>query len=41
MTKPLSIEFPRSLVDVVIVWNMPMHEWLKNRMLNMFYVFDL
>ena len=25
----MSIEFPRSLVDVVVAWNMPMHIWLK------------
>lgn len=29
VTKPLSIELPRSLVDVVIAWNIPMHHWLK------------
>ncbi|KAK7588211.1 hypothetical protein V9T40_005456 [Parthenolecanium corni] len=29
MTKPSSIEFPRSLVEVVIFWNVPMHVWLK------------
>lgn len=29
-THPLSIEFPRSLVKVVICWNIPTHIWLKN-----------
>lgn len=28
--KPFFIELPRSLVQVVIYWNMPMHQWLKN-----------
>lgn len=30
VTKPFFIELPRSLVQVVIYWNMPMHQWLKN-----------
>ncbi|XP_047514774.1 protein-serine O-palmitoleoyltransferase porcupine [Pieris napi] len=30
ITKPLFIELPRSLVQVVIFWNIPMHQWLKN-----------
>ncbi|XP_041974354.1 protein-serine O-palmitoleoyltransferase porcupine [Aricia agestis] len=30
VTKPLFIELPRSLVQVVIFWNIPMHQWLKN-----------
>ncbi|KAL5109104.1 Protein-serine O-palmitoleoyltransferase porcupine [Taenia crassiceps] len=29
VTNPVSIEMPRSLVDVVIHWNFPMHFWLK------------
>lgn len=29
VTRPLHIEAPRSLVQVVIYWNMPMHQWLK------------
>lgn len=29
ITKPLEIEVPRSLVQVVVNWNMPMHNWLK------------
>ncbi|XP_003707913.2 protein-serine O-palmitoleoyltransferase por [Megachile rotundata] len=29
VVKPLKIEFPRSLVDVVVCWNIPMHFWLK------------
>lgn len=29
ITKPMEIEFPRSLVQVVISWNIPMHTWLK------------
>ncbi|KAL3315978.1 hypothetical protein Ciccas_005386 [Cichlidogyrus casuarinus] len=27
---PLTIEFPRSLVQVVVHWNISMHIWLKN-----------
>lgn len=30
ITKPYFIELPRSLVQVVIYWNVPMHHWLKN-----------
>lgn len=30
VTKPFFIELPRSLVQVVIYWNIPMHQWLKN-----------
>ncbi|XP_011497732.1 PREDICTED: protein-cysteine N-palmitoyltransferase porcupine [Ceratosolen solmsi marchali] len=30
ITKPLEIEVPRSLVQVVISWNIPMHNWLKS-----------
>ena len=29
VTQPHNIEVPRSLVDVVVSWNMPMHRWLK------------
>ncbi|XP_014604023.1 PREDICTED: protein-serine O-palmitoleoyltransferase porcupine [Polistes canadensis] len=29
IVKPLEIELPRSLVQVVVYWNMPMHFWLK------------
>uniref|UniRef100_A0A8D8AAM3 Protein-serine O-palmitoleoyltransferase porcupine n=1 Tax=Culex pipiens TaxID=7175 RepID=A0A8D8AAM3_CULPI len=29
VVRPLSIEIPRSLVDVVVVWNIPMHIFLK------------
>ncbi|XP_023951278.1 protein-serine O-palmitoleoyltransferase porcupine [Bicyclus anynana] len=29
VTRPMIIELPRSLVQVVIYWNMPMHQWLK------------
>ncbi|XP_076177852.1 protein-serine O-palmitoleoyltransferase por isoform X2 [Ptiloglossa arizonensis] len=29
IVKPLKVEFPRSLVQVVICWNLPMHFWLK------------
>nr|CAD7430683.1 unnamed protein product [Timema monikensis] len=29
VTSPLSIEAPRSLVEVVIYWNRPMHYWFK------------
>ncbi|XP_062596255.1 protein-serine O-palmitoleoyltransferase porcupine-like [Saccostrea cucullata] len=30
VTRPLYVEFPRSLVEVVTNWNLPMHNWLKN-----------
>lgn len=30
VSKPLQIELPRSLVEVVTNWNIPMHTWLKN-----------
>ena len=30
VTRPWNIELPRSLVEVVINWNIPMHAWLKN-----------
>ncbi|XP_029172550.1 protein-serine O-palmitoleoyltransferase porcupine [Nylanderia fulva] len=29
VVKPLYIEFPHSLVQVVVYWNIPMHYWLK------------
>lgn len=29
VTKPLDIELPRSLITVVISWNIPIHLWLK------------
>ncbi|XP_058059274.1 protein-serine O-palmitoleoyltransferase porcupine [Anopheles bellator] len=29
VTSPLAVEFPRSLVQVVTAWNIPMHHWLK------------
>lgn len=29
ITKPFEIEVPRSLVQVVVSWNIPMHNWLK------------
>ena len=29
IVQPHNIEVPRSLVDVVVSWNMPMHRWLK------------
>ena len=31
VSKPWNIEAPRSLVDVVVFWNIPMHQWLKIR----------
>ena len=30
VTKPFYVELPRSLVEVVTNWNLPMHNWLKN-----------
>jgi porcupine-like protein len=29
VTQPHNIEVPRSLVEVVVSWNIPMHAWLK------------
>jgi porcupine-like protein len=29
VSHPWKVEFPRSLVDVVIYWNIPMHQWIK------------
>uniref|UniRef100_A0A182W7I5 Protein-serine O-palmitoleoyltransferase porcupine n=1 Tax=Anopheles minimus TaxID=112268 RepID=A0A182W7I5_9DIPT len=29
VSSPLAVEFPRSLVQVVTAWNIPMHVWLK------------
>lgn len=29
VTRPLDIELPRSLVPVVISWNIPIHLWIK------------
>lgn len=29
VSRPQHIELPRSLVQVVIYWNMSMHRWLK------------
>ena len=30
IANPLHVEIPRSLVEVVVHWNVPMHRWLKN-----------
>jgi len=30
VSHPLKVEFPRSLVEVVVFWNIPMHHWLKD-----------
>ena len=37
VAEPHNIEVPRSLVEVVISWNKPMHQWLKQ--CNSFFVF--
>jgi len=29
VTQPHNVEVPRSLVEVVVSWNLPMHRWLK------------
>ena len=34
IAKPLSVEIPRSMLNVVVAWNVPMSKWLKT------YVFD-
>ena len=42
VTNPIAIEFPRSLVDVVINWNVPMHNWLKTcklfKVISIYYI---
>lgn len=30
VSKPLQVEWPRSLVCVVVYWNIPIHKWLKD-----------
>ena len=34
VTRPISVEIPRSMLNVVVAWNIPMSKWLK------IYVFD-
>ncbi|XP_070573329.1 protein-serine O-palmitoleoyltransferase porcupine-like [Ptychodera flava] len=34
VAKPWHVEFPRSLVEVVTYWNIPMHNFLKNYIFN-------
>lgn len=34
IVKPLAIEFPRSLSNVIRNWNIPMHLWLKQNIFN-------
>ncbi|CAD5113528.1 DgyrCDS2690 [Dimorphilus gyrociliatus] len=34
VVKPLNIELPRSLVEVVTSWNLPMHTWLRKYVFN-------
>lgn len=29
MANPLSVEFPRSMSEAVISWNLPMSQWLN------------
>lgn len=29
VTRPVTVEWPQSLLHVVIYWNAPMHRWLK------------
>ncbi|XP_035777174.1 protein-serine O-palmitoleoyltransferase porcupine-like [Anopheles albimanus] len=29
VTSPIAVEFPRSMVQIVTAWNIPMHHWLK------------
>ncbi|VDP10353.1 unnamed protein product [Soboliphyme baturini] len=37
VARPLAIELPRSLVDVVVGWNLPMHNFLKNCTLQRYF----
>ena len=37
VTEPHNIEVPRSLVDVVVSWNIPMHKWLKKCKFSYFF----
>ena len=38
ISSPFEIEIPRSLVEVVTHWNLPMHFWLKLCMLFIFFI---
>lgn len=29
VTKPILVEIPRSIVQIVVAWNIPMHNWMK------------
>lgn len=33
VTQPMFIEWPKSLLNVVVHWNAPMHNWLKKCLL--------
>lgn len=33
VSRPVDIEIPRSLVSIVVSWNLPMHLWLKQCLL--------
>lgn len=39
ITKPWAIELPRSLVDVVVYWNLSMHYWLKTCNFHFYSIF--
>ena len=40
VTQPHNIEVPRSLVEVVVSWNLPMHRWLKQYVFKQVGTFD-
>lgn len=41
VTKPHKIELPRSLLQVVVGWNVPMHNWLKQcKIISNLLIFD-
>eukprot|EP00794_Sanderia_malayensis_P007254 gene7254-8062_t len=37
VSNPMEVEIPRSLVEVVTNWNLPMHYWLKNYVFKSYY----
>merc|ERR1712111_100760 len=37
VAEPHNIEVPRSLVEVVVSWNIPMHKWLKKILLQKYH----
>lgn len=38
VVRPEFIEIPRSMANVVTNWNLPMHNWLKNRIFSLLFL---